>query len=102
MTTPQSPQHPARYGPRGFVAAVVTIAVVETATWAWFPYWIIELFFFGVATVILGSAGLFMREMPGEQGEVGRGILIGLLATPLTIALTVIPTFVVTQLLHLA
>jgi hypothetical protein len=91
-----------RYGPRGFAAALATIAIVETATWAWLPYWMINLFFFGVATVVVVPAALFMREMPGEIGQVGRGMLIGYLATPLTIALTVIPTVVVTQLLHLA
>ncbi|MFL0178285.1 hypothetical protein [Mycobacterium sp. SMC-15] len=97
MTTPDPA---ARYGPRGFLAALATIAIVETATWAWLPLWFASVFFFVIATVVAVPTGLFMRELPGEAGQVGRGILIGYLATPLTIAVTVIPATVIYQLLQ--
>lgn len=41
-----------------------------------------------------------MRELPDESGQVGRGILIGYLATPLTIAVIVIPATVIYLLLQ--
>ncbi|MEO6793915.1 MAG: hypothetical protein ABI253_08630 [Mycobacterium sp.] len=100
MTTPATE---ARYGPHGFLAALATIAVVETATWMWFPYWIADLYVFGIATAVVVPTGFFMSQTGGiKAAQIGRGILIGYLATPLTIALAVIPPVVVTQLLHLA
>lgn len=87
------------YGPRGFIAALAAIAIVETATWVWLPFWFANLFFFAIATVVVVPTGLFLREMPDEVGQVGRGILIGYLATPLTIAVTVIPAAVIFLLL---
>lgn len=87
------------YGPRGFLAAVATIAIVETATWAWLPYWFANIFFFVIATIVVVPTGLFMRALPDGASQVGRGILIGYLATPLTIAITVIPATVIYQLL---
>lgn len=99
MTTPATE---ARYGPHGFLAALATIAIVETATWVWFPYWIADLYVFGIATVIVVPTGFFMSQTGGAKAaQIGRGILIGYLATPLTIALAVIPPVVVTQLLRL-
>lgn len=93
----------ARYGPYGFIAALATIAVVETATWMWFPYWILDLYLLGIATAILVPTGFFMSQTGGTKtAQIGRGILIGYLATPLTIALAVIPPAVVIQLLRLA
>ena len=92
-----------RYGPYGFVAALGTIAIVETATWVLVPFWLAQLYLLGVATLILVPTGFFMWQTGGvKTAQVGLGILIGYLATPLTIALVVIPTVVVTQLPHLA
>ncbi|MEB3032573.1 hypothetical protein [[Mycobacterium] nativiensis] len=98
-----APATEARYGPHGFFAALATIAVVETATWVWFPYWILSLYCLGIATVIVVPTGFFMSQSGGAKtAQIGRGILIGYLATPLTIALAVIPPVIVTQLLRLA
>lgn len=93
----------ARYGPFGFIAALATIAIVETATWIWIPYWIAPLYLFGIATVVVVPTGFFMSQTGGTKtAQIGRGMLIGYLATPLTIALVVIPPVVITQLLHRA
>ncbi|OBK82660.1 hypothetical protein A5649_08385 [Mycolicibacter heraklionensis] len=92
-----------RYGPYGFVAALGTIAIVETATWVLVPFWLAQLYLLGVATLILVPTGFFMWQTGGAKtAQVGLGILIGYLATPLTIALVVIPSVVITQLLRLA
>ncbi|MEB3021508.1 hypothetical protein [[Mycobacterium] crassicus] len=98
-----APATEARYGPHGFFAALATIALVETVTWVWIPYWILSLYCLGIATVIVVPTGFFMSQANATKvTQVGRGILIGYLATPLTIALAVIPPVIVTQLLHLA
>lgn len=92
-----------RYGLYGFLAALTTIAFVETATWVWFPFWIADLYVFGIATALVVPTGFFMSQTGGGKvAQIGRGMLIGYLATPLTIAVTVIPTVIVIQLLHLA
>lgn len=89
-----------RYGPRSLVAALAAIVIVETATWVWLPFWIANLFFFAVATAVVVPTGLFLREIPDETSQVGRGLLIGYLATPLTIAITLIPAGVIFLLLN--
>jgi hypothetical protein len=97
-----SQQHPAatdRYGPASFIAAVITIAIVQTVTWVWLPYWIANLFFFGLATVLVLPTALIMTQSGGKVAQAGRGMLIGYLATPLTIAITVIPITAVHLLL---
>jgi len=102
MTAQHDSRHEARYGLSSFVAAVITVAVFEAITWAWFPYFWFELLFFGIASAFAVPAGLFMSQMGGSIAQAGRGILIGYLATLLTIALIGIPTLIVTQILHRA
>ncbi|WP_067966961.1 hypothetical protein [Mycolicibacter icosiumassiliensis] len=98
-----SPTTEARYGPHGFLAALGTIAIVETATWIFVPFWIAQLYLFGIATLIVVPTGFFMWQTGGAKvAQIGLGMLIGYLATPLTIALAVIPPVVVTALLHRA
>lgn len=102
MTTQHDSRHEARYGLSSFVAAAITVAVFEAVTWAWFPNFLFELLFFGIASAVAVPTGLFMSQMGGGTAQFGRGILIGYLATPLTVALIGIPTVIVTQILHLA
>lgn len=97
MTTPPPAD---RYGPRSLVAALATIVIVETATWVWLPIWFANLFFFAIASAVVVPIGLFMSHMPDEIGQAGRGILAGYLATPLTIAITLIPAGVIFLLLN--
>src|SRR5690625_3683613 len=103
MTPMTTPNPPARYGPRGFLAALAAIAIVETATWVWLRFRLAALSLFGIATALGVPAGFFMSQtVCGKSTQIGRGMLIAYLATPLTIAVTVIPTLVITQVLHLA
>jgi hypothetical protein len=101
MSTP-NPAAPPRYGPAGFIAAVATIAVVQTVTWVWLPWWIANLFFFGLASVLVLPIAAIMTQARHKVAQAGRGMLIGYLATPLTAVLAITPVFVITQLLHLA
>ncbi|WP_238159236.1 hypothetical protein [Mycobacterium sp. MFM001] len=83
-----------RYGPTGFVAALVTVAVFATVTWVWTPYVLLSLYSFGVASaIVLPVAGLLLL-LGNNAAQVGRGILIGYLATPLTAAIVIIPVAV--------
>ncbi|OBI04219.1 hypothetical protein A5735_16635 [Mycolicibacter heraklionensis] len=90
-----------RYSQRSFHAALATIAIVETASWVMTPYWIAQLYLLGIATLIVVPTGFFMWQTGGvKTAQVGLGMLIGYLATPLTVALVVIPPLVFTLLLH--
>jgi hypothetical protein len=100
--TPQNAAAMDRYGPASFIAAVTTIAVVQTITWVWLPFWIANLFFFGLASVLLVPTAAIMTQGREKTAQVGRGMLIGYLATPLTAVIAITPVFVVTQVLHLA
>lgn len=102
MADMQRPQAAQRYGPIGFVAALLTVAMFETAgAWMWSPYLLMSVFVFGVASaVVLPVAGLLI-VFGNKAAQAGRGILIGYLATPLTAAIVIIPIAVVTQLRHL-
>ena len=97
--TQRAPVMP-RYGPTGFVAAVATAAVVETAAaWPWSTYFLISLYLFGIASAIVLPVAVYLLLAGGKAAQIGRGMLIGYLATPLTAVIVIIPIAVVT-LLH--
>ncbi|MGV0626961.1 hypothetical protein [Mycolicibacter minnesotensis] len=96
MTAPEQ----ARYGPRGFAAAVATMTLVQGAIWGCIPVWILSLYFFGAATVLLLPIGFFMSQASGKVAQIGRGILIGYLATPLSIAFFVILAALINLVLY--
>lgn len=87
-----------RYGPASFIAAMITITVVQTATWAWFPIWILNLFVWGLATVLVLPIGFLLALGRGKTGQIGRGMLIGYLATPLTATICTLTLLVTCQL----
>ncbi|KLO26402.1 hypothetical protein ABW16_19770 [Mycolicibacter heraklionensis] len=89
-----------RYSLVSFVAATITVAVFETITWAWFPYLVADLMLFGVVSLVVLPSAFFMSQASGRAAQIGRGVLVGYLATPLTAALTVGPTLVFADLLQ--
>lgn len=76
-----------RYGPVSFIAAMTTITIVQTAIWSWFPWWILNLYVWGLASVLVLPTGFLLTLARGKVSQVGRGMLIGYLATPLTVAI---------------
>ncbi|CAJ1493848.1 hypothetical protein MU0083_000524 [[Mycobacterium] kokjensenii] len=91
-----------RYGPNALLPALAAIAVVGTTAWMWLLYWIADLYLFGVATLLVIATGFLMAHSGvGRAAHIGRGMLVGYLAAPLTIALVVIPPVLLNQLLHL-
>lgn len=85
---PQSPATADRYGPASFLAAVATMAVVEVLTVVWIPAaWILSLYCMGVAALLVLPTGFFLTRGRGKVAQVGRGMLIGYLAAPVTFVL---------------
>jgi hypothetical protein len=76
-----------RYGAIGFVAATVNVFVGNLAAWISFPYLLLYLYFVPVILVDLVAAAV-LATRPGKSGQVGRGLLIGSLAVPLSPMLT--------------
>lgn len=85
---------PDRYSRTSFIAAIATIAGVETLTWAFYPILLVCLALFAITSLLVLGTGAVLRRAGGPTGQIGRGMLIGWLATPLTIAITVIPATV--------
>ena len=88
-----------RYGPATFVAAVVNTLVVSFATWYFIPWFALAVI--AVPVLLLDLAvGAILRTRPGTTGRVGRGMLIGMIACPLTLLLFV-PGLLLVQALNL-
>lgn len=99
---PQGPAEADRYGPASFLAAVTTMAVVEILIVVWLPYfWFASLYSVGLASLLLLPTGFFLTQGRGKVAQVGRGMLIGYLAAPLTIAIIAAVIFVGNQLTRL-
>jgi hypothetical protein len=76
-----------RYGPMSFVAALVNILAIEVITWVFLPWMTFLAFFFVLpvlAADLVPSAVLATR--PGKLGQVGRGMLIGWISAPVSMA----------------
>jgi uncharacterized protein YqgC (DUF456 family) len=82
-----------RYGAAGFVSATLNVFVGNFAAWIWFPYFLLYLLFVPLIVVDLVAATILARR-PGKSGQVGRGLLIGLLSVPLSPAVIAIGYFV--------
>ncbi|MGH3967955.1 MAG: hypothetical protein ACRDTV_07550 [Mycobacterium sp.] len=77
-----------RYGAVGFVAATLNVFVGNFTAWIWFPYFLLYLLFVPLIVVDLVAAAI-LAGRPGKSGQVGRGMLIGLLSVPLSPAVIV-------------
>ncbi|MEO8814050.1 MAG: hypothetical protein ABI307_04765 [Mycobacterium sp.] len=91
-----------RYGPASFLAAVATMVVVEILIVVWLPYaWFVSLYSVGLASLLILPTGFFLTQGRGKVAQVGRGMLIGYLAAPLTIVIIAALIFVGNQVIHL-
>lgn len=73
------------YGPVTFLAALANILLVETSVWVVVPWLPLALYVLPLVVINLAVA-LVLRSRSGTPGQVGRGMLIGLLAVPLALA----------------
>lgn len=68
-----------------FLAALVNILVVQTAVWVFLPWFVLAIFVLPLLLVDLAIAAV-LRARPGTTGQIGRGMLIGLISAPMTLA----------------
>jgi hypothetical protein len=80
-TTDPSPQ---RYGPITFVAALGNSLLVGLATWYFLPWFALALFVLPILLVDL-ALGAFLATRSGAMGQLGRGMLVGLITAPVTL-----------------
>lgn len=74
-----------RYGRATFVAALVNILAVELAVWVCLPWLVLAVYVLPLLAIDLVVAAV-LRSRPGPAGQVGRGMLIGLIAAPAALA----------------
>lgn len=78
-----------RYGAVGFVSATANVFMGNLAAWASFPYFLFYLLFVPLILVDLVAATV-LASRSGRLGQVGRGMLIGLLSVPVAPAVIAI------------
>ena len=73
-----------RYGPITFFAALGNTLLVSLATWYFLPWFALVVFVLPILLVDL-VAGATLATRSGTMGHVGRGMLVGLIAAPMTL-----------------
>jgi hypothetical protein len=74
------------YGAVGFISATANVFIGNLAAWISFPYFLLYLLFVPLILIDVVLA-VVLAARPGKSGQVGRGMLIGLLSVPLSPAL---------------
>lgn len=82
--------HPQRtrtaYGPAAFIAALANILAIEVAVWIFLPWFLLAIYVLPLLLIDLALAAILKRRR-GTTGQVGRGMLIGLLSAPAALLL---------------
>ncbi len=76
----------ASYGPVTFLAALANILIVEIAVW-WFLPWFLQAIYVLPLLVVDVVVAAVLKSRPGTMGQIGRGMLIGLIAAPAAVAI---------------
>ena len=84
MVTRSGKPNGRRYGPATFTASLLNTLAVGLATWYFLPWLALAVFIMPILLLDL-AIGAVLATRAGNVGEVGRGMLIGLLAAPLTL-----------------
>lgn len=88
-----------RYGPITFFAALANSLFVSLATWYFLPWFALAVFVLPILVADL-VAGAALATRSGTMGHVGRGMLVGLIAAPMTL-LVFLPGLLLVQELGL-
>jgi hypothetical protein len=88
-----------RYGPITFVAALGNSLLVGLGTWYFLPWFALAVFVLPVLLVEL-ALGVFLATRSGTMGQLGRGMLVGLITAPMTL-LVFLPGLLLVQELGL-
>lgn len=85
-----------RFGPAGFAAAVIDVVVLEFLTWTFMLAFYMIPFTVLPAVVVNALIAWGLTRGRGTVAQVGRGMLIGCVAAPLTVLLF-IPAWIIAQ-----
>ncbi len=85
-----------RYGAAGFAAALVNILALEFLTWIFIVYWYMLPVIVLPAVIVDALIGYGLTRGHGSVAQIGRGMLIGCLAAPLTV-LVFIPAWIIAK-----
>jgi hypothetical protein len=89
-TAPQS-----AYSQRSFVAVLLNVLVIEFSLWFTVPYLYLAIYVLPLIAIDLIVA-LVLKSRGGMLGQIGRGMLIGLLCVPAGL-LILLPGFFIAQ-----
>jgi len=92
---PAEPQT-AIYGRRSFMSALLNVLIVELAIWMTVPYLLLTIY---LTPLILLDAvvAVILKTRGGSLGQIGRGMLIGLLCVPAGLVVLLLPFLVADQ-----
>lgn len=85
-----------RYGPAGFAAAIVNMFALEFLTWVFMLAWYMLPVIVLPAVIIDALIAYGLTRGHGTVAQVGRGMLFGCIAAPLTI-LIFIPAWIIAK-----
>ncbi len=79
-----------KYGPVSFISALANILVLEVVTCFFLPWmpFVALLYFVTPVLVVDWVLAVVLVMRPGTLGQVGRGMLIGSLSAPVSVALS--------------
>ncbi|WP_445167507.1 hypothetical protein ACTXG7_27535 [Mycolicibacterium sp. Dal123E01] len=78
------------------MASLVTVFVLEFITWVFMLYWYMLPVTAVPAAAVAALLGYFLKRGRGTTAQIGRGILLGSISAPLTIAIF-IPAWILAQ-----
>jgi len=78
-----------RYGPVSVIGACTTMLALELITWAFAPWLLFALVVLPIVFVVVLGLSAALARAKGRVGQAGRGMMIGCIAAPLSIAVFV-------------
>ncbi|MGE2736076.1 hypothetical protein [Mycolicibacterium vaccae] len=85
---PAAPALKPTYGPATYLAALVNVLVIEFTVWVFLPWLVLTIYVLPLILIDLVVAAV-LNSRPGTLGQIGRGMLVGLIAAPLALVLFV-------------
>lgn len=84
-----APADLARYGPVSVIGAGTTVLVLELITWVFAAWLLFALVVLPIVFVVVLGLSAALARAKGRVGQVGRGMMIGCIAAPLSLAIFV-------------
>lgn len=79
----------ARYGPVSVIGACTTVLALELITWVFAPWLLFALVVLPIVFVVALALSAALARAKGRVGQAGRGMTIGCIAAPLSLAVFV-------------